>query len=173
MQLASNFGARVGELDVIHNGVAPLPESEYGRGEVRRAARRSVLDELALPSNAVLVLTVARLDEQKGHADLVRAIPRILAAFPETRFLWAGNGPSEGPLSDSLQRGGLQQHVHMLGHRMDVRRLLDASRGSYAVFKNQSETRTMISNMRDSLCRTMIQTKAGKKSDNGIFGSSS
>jgi len=69
-----------------------------------------------------VVLTLARLDEQKGLLTLVRAA----AYVPDARFVIAGEGPQRPQLEALIRSLGLHDRVHLLGHRPDVAGLLTA-----------------------------------------------
>ncbi|MBY0358869.1 MAG: glycosyltransferase family 4 protein [Candidatus Obscuribacterales bacterium] len=75
---------------------------------------------LAADGNKKTVLFVGRLEERKGITYLVEAIPQILAACPDTRFVIIGDdtiNASGGQrsvladLKDSLQRSGATKNV--------------------------------------------------------------
>lgn len=102
---------------VVHNGIDPRPARRQ-RDAVREALR---------VGDAPLVLTVARLTEQKSHVTLIDAMPAVLASHPDTRFLWVGTGPLEGMLRAHAQALGITQHLHFLGRRDDVPDLLGAA----------------------------------------------
>ncbi|MCX8086132.1 MAG: glycosyltransferase [Rhodocyclaceae bacterium] len=80
--------------------------------------------ELGLPENAPIVGTVAILRRKKGHADLLEAIPAVLARFPETHFVFAGDGPQRANLERRIAELQLTAYVHLLGLRRDVVNLL-------------------------------------------------
>jgi glycosyltransferase involved in cell wall biosynthesis/GT2 family glycosyltransferase len=67
-----------------------------------------------------VVLTLARLDRQKGLPVLLEAASRI----PEARFLIAGEGPERPALEAEIRRLDLGGRVTLLGHRDDAPRLL-------------------------------------------------
>jgi glycosyltransferase involved in cell wall biosynthesis len=69
-----------------------------------------------------LVLTPARLDEQKGHPVLLRAA----AELPGVDFALAGEGPRRGPLEALAAELGIADRVHFLGYRSDIPELLAA-----------------------------------------------
>lgn len=107
------------KLSVVRNGIEPK------RVEPDRA---SIYAEFGLPATAQLVLTVARMTEQKGHRYLLAAIPQIIAAIPDAHFVWVG----EGPLERDLQRQMKALAIHpprliLAGRRQDVPELLAAA----------------------------------------------
>ncbi len=107
------------QLTVIRNGIIP-----------QRVApdRASVCAEWGLPADAQLVLTVARLTEQKGHCYLLEALPAILAAAPNAYFIWVGHGPLEAELRAQLVALEIDPtRLIMAGRRDDVPRLLAAA----------------------------------------------
>jgi len=69
-----------------------------------------------------LVLTCARLDEQKGHDVLLRAA----AELPGVAFALAGEGPLRAELEALAAELGLSDRVRFLGRRDDVPALLAA-----------------------------------------------
>jgi glycosyltransferase involved in cell wall biosynthesis len=109
-------GVPASKIRVVRNGVAapdPLPGVPH--------------PALALSPGARTVLTVARFTEQKGHRVLLEAIPVILAACCEARFLWVGTGPLEQALREEVRSRGLASAVVFLGQRDDVPALLAAA----------------------------------------------
>ncbi len=104
-------------IRIIYGGVRPeaydLPEARV----------REVREELGL-GDAPLLLTASRLVERKGHEVVMRALPAVLEAQPETVWLIAG----EGPLAESLQalaaETGVAGAVRFLG-RVDGERLAE------------------------------------------------
>lgn len=69
-----------------------------------------------------LVLTPARLDEQKGHPVLLRAA----ADLPGADFVLAGEGPERRSLEALVAELGIGERVHFLGYRRDMPALLAA-----------------------------------------------
>src|SRR5256885_1521938 len=55
-------------------------------------------EALGLPSGVPVVGTVGGLTPKKGHVTLVRAIPGVLRAHPETRFVFVGLPVDEEPV---------------------------------------------------------------------------
>ena len=69
-----------------------------------------------------IVLTVARLDKQKGHCYLLQAAARI----PDAMFVFVGDGPERLSLETQAKELGLSDRVVLLGYRHDVIDLLDS-----------------------------------------------
>lgn len=92
------------------------------------AARSSVRTELGLPPEALLVGLVARFDPQKNHIGFVHAAALLHAQLTDVHFVLAGAGIDDGnaALNIAIARAGLQEHVHLLGRRDDIPRLMAA-----------------------------------------------
>ncbi len=101
----------------IHYGLEPSPLPGDGI---------SVRAELGVPPDALVVGVVARLQEGKGHADLLAAFPKVRAQIPQARLLLVGEGPLRPPLEAQAARLGLEGAVTFTGFRADVDRLLTA-----------------------------------------------
>lgn len=106
-QCALDQGLAPERLRLITNGVdiqrfSPGPPSE----ELRR---RYGLGE------APILLCLARLDERKGQDFLLRAMPAILQAVPETRLVLVGSGTDEARLRGMMQDLALERHVVFTG----------------------------------------------------------
>ena len=82
--------------------------------------------ELKLAPDAPLVGTVAILRRKKGHAELLEAIPAVLARFPGAHFVFAGDGPQRANLERRIAELDLAAHVHLLGLRRDVVNVLQS-----------------------------------------------
>lgn len=102
------------KIVTIYNGVPPLNFPS------REAARAALCQQLGLPENVIIVGTVARLHEAKGHADLVRAIPYIVAERPQTHFVWLGEGDQQDNLIRLVEALGVAAHVHFAGSQTNV-----------------------------------------------------
>ena len=123
--LQQTFATHTEEIGVLHNGITIRPG--HSDGPQRESLRRDVRRELGVPDDARLLLTTGRLNQQKGHSDVVNNVPEVLHRFPEVRFVWAGDGTERQRLESEIQQHNLQEHVRLLGYRTDIERLLDAS----------------------------------------------
>ncbi len=91
--------------------------------ERRHAVRRSLGLE-----DAMIVLTVGRQEQQKGHVHLLDAFALLATALPSATLLLAGTpGSATGALEERACEHGLEGRVQLLGHREDVGDLLTAA----------------------------------------------
>lgn len=67
------------------------------------------------PEEMITVIVIQRLYYNKGTDLLVAAIPHILAAHANVRFIIAGNGPKAIDLEQMIERNVLQDRVLMMG----------------------------------------------------------
>jgi glycosyltransferase involved in cell wall biosynthesis len=112
------------QMHCIYNGVKLIPDPVQPDSS---AIRVQVRQELGLPPSSRIVLTVGRLDLKKGYGDLASAIPKITREFPDTRFVWVGEGQHRDILTQKIRQNGIEAHVSFLGHRTDVPRLLKSA----------------------------------------------
>jgi glycosyltransferase involved in cell wall biosynthesis len=75
----------------------------------------------------MVLLCVAGLRKEKGHADLLNAVSLLSEMGTPVRLLLAGSGPLEGQLRATRDQMGLQGRVVFLGLRDDVPDLLAAA----------------------------------------------
>ena len=109
------------KVRVIHNGrdldrFAPTDTQ-------RRTATRAALGLGDEPT----CLTLARLDDQKGHRHLIDALAILAPRRPNLVTLLAGEGPLEQALRAQCAALGLADRVRFLGYRRDVPELLEAA----------------------------------------------
>jgi phosphatidylinositol N-acetylglucosaminyltransferase subunit A len=104
-------------VSVIPNAVVAdnfQPLSYVPKGETIHARSRPVPKRLG-PDDTIVIVVISRLFYNKGTDLLIAAIPRILAAYPNVRFIIAGSGPKAIDLEQMLERRVLQDKVELLG----------------------------------------------------------
>lgn len=98
---------------------------------VRCGLHGNFLDGKAVPvPDRRTLVSVGRLDEQKGQMLLVEAAGRLRAQGMDFELILIGDGPLRKPLEDLIRRLGIQQHVRLAGWRSaeEVREAILASR---------------------------------------------
>ena len=113
-ELVDRFGWPAERVEVVHNAVDLARFENTGAAVLR--------DGLTGGTDRRVVLTAARLDEQKGHPELLRAA----AELPEALFVLVGEGPRRAALQSLAAELGIADRVLFLGHRTDIPELLAA-----------------------------------------------
>lgn len=95
-----------------------MPSS--GGNEVRR--------ELGIPLTSLIVGSISRFDNGKGHEDFLRAAESVLKEAPDTVFLIVGGGDEsiKAELIHLVQSLGIEDRVIFAGWRTDVVNILNA-----------------------------------------------
>ena len=108
-QIADVFSVEEGRISVIPNGIDPedLPAGDPAELTRLRA-------QFAAPEEN-LVLLIGRLVYEKGFQLALEAMPEVIEALPNTRFLVAGSGTHEAELHKQAKELGLMDHGTFLG----------------------------------------------------------
>lgn len=122
--LRSRFGLAADAGTVVHNG---RPDAFFAPRSP--STRRRVRDELGLPADAVVAITVGRLDLVKGYQYQIAAIKHLREspAWRSLRFVWVGDGTLASQLRGMAERLRLDDRIRFLARRDDVPDLLDAA----------------------------------------------
>ncbi|MCI8436233.1 MAG: glycosyltransferase family 4 protein [Lawsonibacter sp.] len=107
------------KITVVMNGAAPVPRT----GQEEQAALKR---ELSIPEGHTVFGILARLEDYKGHLDLLEAVRRLKERGREDfTVLAAGTGPFEGTLAQAVRQAGAEDRMKLLGFRSDVPALLN------------------------------------------------
>ncbi len=79
-------------------------------------------NELGVPQDACLILSVGELNENKNHETVIRAIKDL-----DVYYIIAGKGELQRHLQDVICELGLAERIKMLGYRTDVAELYQAA----------------------------------------------
>jgi glycosyltransferase involved in cell wall biosynthesis len=119
-------------VTVVHNAIEPERYRTVEPEELAATRAGLPLD----PADEVL-LSVGRLVAGKGHAEVLTALPAVLAKRPRARLMIAGDGPQRAELEEQARRLGLGDRVLLLGQRRDIPALARLASGF--VFATHSE----------------------------------
>lgn len=112
LQLCHSFHIPAKKIELVPNGI-PLATFNRSTNIRLRAA-------LTQDPKRPIVLTVARLDKQKGHRYLIEAATHV----PEAIFVLAGEGPDRVMLEAQASALGVDDRIVFLGYREDIPDLL-------------------------------------------------
>jgi len=87
---------------------------------------RDIKKMLGTGRDEKIVGMVGRLSAQKSPLTFLEAVPLILAASPEARFILVGDGELRPEVEAYIRRHHLEQRVKLLGFREDVPRIIAA-----------------------------------------------
>lgn len=117
--------------DAVAEGIRPERMVKIGNGIDLTALvsrpRPQTRMALGIGESDSLLLNVGRLTYQKGQSALLRALPAVLAQFPNTFLGIAGDGPLRAGLEADAVHLGVEKQVKFLGRREDVPALLAAA----------------------------------------------
>lgn len=107
------------KVSTLYNGV------DISRFKIMDATQTAKLkQELHLPLNSKIIITVAVLREPKGIQFMIRALPAILEQCPDVHYLIVGDGEHGAALTDLVTALAIKNHVTFAGHRTDIPDLL-------------------------------------------------
>ncbi|WP_294831604.1 glycosyltransferase family 4 protein [uncultured Lactobacillus sp.] len=82
---------------------------------LNKAANNDMRQELGIPADAAVLLTLSRVAEEKKIDRILNAMPEIIDEFPETRLVIAGDGPDMEVLQEQVERLTLEDNVIFTG----------------------------------------------------------
>lgn len=107
------------KIEVIANAI------DLGRAE-STLSREAARLRLGVAADAVVLGTIGRLEEQKGHRFLLQALALLAQRNLHPQLLLVGDGRLQQPLRDEARALGVDGQVQMLGTRDDLGDLLRA-----------------------------------------------
>jgi glycosyltransferase involved in cell wall biosynthesis len=96
------------KVEVVYEGVEiPSKTTPADREEARK--------KFGIAANEILLGCVGYLLPEKGQEVLLRSMPAILGQFPESRLIFAGDGPCRGALEATANKLGVQRAIIFAG----------------------------------------------------------
>ena len=107
------------KIAVINSGV------ELGKiKDLSLEERQNLKRQLGIPEKSFVVGTAGRLEPVKGPEFLMEAAKDILSNYPQTYFVFAGDGPLRKRLERKAYELGINTNMRFLGWRNDVTRVI-------------------------------------------------
>ncbi len=113
----------LGKFRLVYNGV-DLNLFERSDDKVK-----VVRESLTGGEDVRVVTTVGQIVKEKGIHEFVEAAARVIETHPRVKFFSAGTGTPEEVthVESRIERLGIRDRVHLLGHRQDIPDILFAS----------------------------------------------
>ena len=96
--------------------------AKFADTQVDRTAKRQ---EIGIPEDAFLLLSVGELNENKNHQVVIRAVAQL--GNPNIHYAIAGKGGWDVKLAALAKELGVVEQFHLLGYRSDVAELYRAA----------------------------------------------
>jgi glycosyltransferase involved in cell wall biosynthesis len=164
VSIVRQLGPVQNKIFTIHNGV---DVKRYGHPGCKRA----LCQQLGIESDSVLMATIGRLTEQKGHRYLIDAAARVVPHYPNTHWLFVGDGELRDELQNQVRHAKLTENVHFLGQRRDIPELLAAidvfvlpslwEGLSIALLEAMASSRAIVATSVSGTTHAMIPNKTG------------
>jgi len=99
---------------------ATLDLEALARAKADRARHRVELRQrLGIPEEALVALSVGRLDPTKGHSYAVEALPLMLKQHPNLHWVLLGEGAKRVELEAQIKALGVDEHAHLVGFDLE------------------------------------------------------
>ncbi|MBK5290871.1 MAG: glycosyltransferase family 4 protein [Acidobacteriia bacterium] len=99
------------KISVIPNGC------DVSSFDPHRPAPRELKQRLGFDGADPVLVVGARLEPQKGHRVLIKALPLVLEHFPNVKLVCAGDGSLRGELEAMMREHGLEHVIRFVGYQ--------------------------------------------------------
>lgn len=134
------------KFSVIYSGIELNILKESSSEE-----KQNLKKELGIPENSLIVGTAGRLVPIKGPEFLVKASKYIISKYPDTYFIFTGDGPLEPDLKREALEMGLSENIVFLGWRDDLAKIISI----YDVF--------VLPSLNEGMGRVLVEAMALRK----------
>ena len=95
-----------------------IDTSQYNSVNVSGDEKRR---ELGIPLDAFVLISAGELNQNKNNTVIISAMEKLKRN--DIQYVLCGVGPLEGMLREQVHKAGLQNNVHFLGYRVDIKEL--------------------------------------------------
>lgn len=106
------------KIEVIYNGIEPLEKLD----EMKIAEFKC---SFGLPSNCLVLGTVARFDPIKNHSMMLSAFSLVLETIPNVYLIIVGDGEERTNIEEKINKLGIQQNVILTGYQSNPARYMN------------------------------------------------
>ena len=107
-------------VEVVYKGIQPDPYLQTPDDRMR------IREEFGTSPGEHFVGFVGQIDERKCIKDIIKSIPLVLQAMPNTRFLFVGEGNLQDYLLEQRSKRGLTKEIIYAGFRNDIPAIMKA-----------------------------------------------
>jgi glycosyltransferase involved in cell wall biosynthesis len=101
-----------------------IPSAVDGRRYELECAKGWFCREFGLDPDNNVIGVIAQFIPRKGHHYLIEAAPEILSRYPDTQFLFFGQGPLQSKLQQLCKKHNIADKVHFPGFRNNLEHIL-------------------------------------------------
>lgn len=112
-------------INIPQNKITNIPNGI----QVRQVSlnKKQVMQELGIPSDAIVIGIIAVLEKRKGHLILLEAFKRALSATDQKIILLIeGDGPEKGEIIHQIEKLGLSKNVLQIDRFHEIFSLINA-----------------------------------------------
>ncbi len=132
LHVLGRAGLRRKHTTTIHNGI---DLTDYTSVDPEKRDRMRALWDIE--PDAPVVTTVAVLRPEKGVADMLEALPRLIERRPDLAYVVIGDGPARSDLERRAVYLGVRSSVRFVGYSSDIAGALSAA--DYFVLPSHTE----------------------------------
>lgn len=95
--------------------------------QIKKGDRDTTRQQLGLSENELLILFLARLDDDKNPVDAIHGFGAVASKYPNAVLALAGSGNQESACKNAIDSLHLGQQARLIGYRTDTANLLCAA----------------------------------------------
>ncbi|SPD73165.1 hypothetical protein PITCH_A1710014 [uncultured Desulfobacterium sp.] len=106
------------KIGILNNAIHCHPQ--------KTIKKRTNIEQMGIPVNSVILLSLGRLTKQKGYDILIRAMQQVVVEVPEAVLLIGGDGDDKQQLQNLIKKLSLDKHIQLLGIVENTHELIES-----------------------------------------------